>query len=49
MKAGSAKGAQFHLLVNICYSFFSMTVFLFFRVEKPTELWKGRREVKSPA
>ena len=30
MKAGSAKGAQFHLLVNICHSFFSMTVFLFF-------------------
>ena len=26
MKAGSAKGAQFHLLVNICHSFFSMTV-----------------------
>ena len=34
MKAGSAKGAQFHLLVNICHSFFSMTVFLFFCVEK---------------
>ena len=28
MKAGSAKGAQFHLLVNICHSFFSMTVFV---------------------
>ena len=32
MKAGSAKGAQIHLLVNICHSFFTMTVFLFFQV-----------------
>ena len=33
MKAGSAKGAQFHLLVNISPSFFSMTVFLFFEYD----------------
>ena len=30
MKAGSAKGAQFHLLVNICHSFFLWPFFCFF-------------------
>ena len=29
LKAGSAKGAEFHLLVNICTTEFFMTVFLF--------------------
>ena len=38
MKAGSAKGAQFHLLVDISHSFFYHR----FCVEKPTELLTGR-------